>query len=1617
MSHRFCTQFGRSGIACAVLLSASLAWAALAPAHAADIKYVYDENGRLVEVVTADGSSAQYRYDAVGNINTIKKNAATTLSIAEFTPNGGMAGSAVTLYGNGFNAIAANNVVKFNGIAAPVSTASATSLTTVVPAGASTGKISVSNPNGSATTATDFVVGAQLAPTITSFTPSMGSVGTNVTISGTNFQSTKTNNKISFGGMAAATTAAAPDSLGTTVPRGAASGKIIVTTPYGKASSGIDFYAIPNGINAADIEYTGRIDANGTVKTVTINNPGKKALLIFDGSQLQYLSLMSSGGTFGGGVSVAVCKPDGTVLSSGNISNNGAIDFAQLPAAATYTILLSPAATDHGKFDLQLKTEANATLAIDGTPLSVTLGAGQNGRYTFNGTAGQTLGLGYTGVGTTPAGQSINYQVENPNGTVLVSTVTPQDGSNNLPRLPVTGTYSIVVNPQESASANVTLTLSSDRTGTLTADGAATTFSTARPGQNGRYTFSGGAGQKHWMVLMNGTFTSGARITVFKPDGTELISTGVNAASIFDIPALPLAGTYTVFTDPSGAATGKVDMQLKTTPGDKIGAITIDGAPLQVDLIAGQKGMITFSGAAGQTLGLGYTGVGTTPAGQGIAYIVRKPDGTVLASNNFSSNGSASLPPLPAAGPYTIELQASTNGSAGFTLTLSSDLTGTLTVDGAAATFSTARPGQNGRYTFSAAAGQEYWIVLTNGTFASGARITVFKPDGPMTSTSMTDESSLDIWALPQAGTYTVLIDPSGAATGKVDLQLKTIPNDKTGGIAVDGAPLQVDLILHQKGMITFNGMAGQTLGLGYTGVGTMLPGQGVVYTVRRPDYTMLTIDMFTSNGSVNLPPLPATGLYTIELRGIANGSAGFTLTLSSDLVGTLTANAASTTFSTARPGQNGRYTFSGSAGQKHSMVLTNSTFALGASITILKPDGTALISNSVSTASTFDIPALPLAGTYTVLIDPSGAATGKVDLQLKTTSGDKTGTIAVDGTPLQVDLIVHQKGVITFNGAAGQTLGLGYTGVGTTPAGQSIAYKVRRPDGTVLTSNNFSSNGSANLPPLPAAGPYTIELQASSDGSAGVTLILSSDIAGTLTADGAATTFGTARPGQNGRYTFNGGAGQKHSMVLTNAAFTSGASITILKPDGTALISSSVNAASIFDIPALPQTGTYTVFIDPSGTATGKVDLQLKTTPGDKIGAIIIDDAPLQVDLIVHQKGRITFNGATGQTLGLGYTGVGTTPTGQGIAYSIRKPDGTVLISNTFSSNGSVNLPRLPAAGAYTIELQAGANGSAGVTLTLSSDLAGTLTADAAATTFSTARPGQNGRYTFSGGAGQKHWMVLTNGTFASGARITVLKPDGTALTWNSMSAAGTFDIPALPLAGTYTVFIDPSGAATGKIDLQLKTTPDDKTGGIAVDGAPLQVDLIVHQKGMITFDGAAGQTLGLGYTGVGTTPTGQSIAFRLRKPDATVLTSNSFSSNGGANLPPLPAAGTYSIELQTGSNGSAGVTLTLSSDLAGTLTAGTTATTFRTARPGQNGRYTFSGDAGQQHRMTLANGTFASGAGVTVFKPDGAVLISRSVSAATTVDIPALPVAGNYTVFVDPYGAATGSVDIQLK
>lgn len=166
-------------------------------------------------------------------------------TVATMSSSTGIAGTSVTITGTNFDVTPANNTVRFNGTPATVTASTATSITTTVPSGATTGSVSVTTAGGTASSAGTFTIG--LLPTVTSMNPSTGSAGTSVTLTGTNFDITPANNTVRFNGTPATVTASTSTSITATVPNGATTGIVSVTTSGGTTTSAGSFTVSTGG--------------------------------------------------------------------------------------------------------------------------------------------------------------------------------------------------------------------------------------------------------------------------------------------------------------------------------------------------------------------------------------------------------------------------------------------------------------------------------------------------------------------------------------------------------------------------------------------------------------------------------------------------------------------------------------------------------------------------------------------------------------------------------------------------------------------------------------------------------------------------------------------------------------------------------------------------------------------------------------------------------------------------------------------------------------------------------------------------------------------------------------------------------------------------------------------------------------------------------------------------------------------------------------------------------------------------------------------------------------------------------------------------------------------------
>ncbi|MGZ8652236.1 MAG: IPT/TIG domain-containing protein, partial [Actinomycetota bacterium] len=159
--------------------------------------------------------------------------------ITGFNPTSGAVGTSVSINGSGFTGTSA---VRFNGTGAAFTVNGAgTKITTTVPAGATTGKVSVQTPGGTAQSADNFTVLGSQAPVISAFSPTFGPVGTTVTLTGAHFSGVTS---VKLHGDAVPFVFVSDSQVVVTIPPGATSGKITLTTPAGKATSATSFSVV-----------------------------------------------------------------------------------------------------------------------------------------------------------------------------------------------------------------------------------------------------------------------------------------------------------------------------------------------------------------------------------------------------------------------------------------------------------------------------------------------------------------------------------------------------------------------------------------------------------------------------------------------------------------------------------------------------------------------------------------------------------------------------------------------------------------------------------------------------------------------------------------------------------------------------------------------------------------------------------------------------------------------------------------------------------------------------------------------------------------------------------------------------------------------------------------------------------------------------------------------------------------------------------------------------------------------------------------------------------------------------------------------------------------------------
>ena len=409
--------------------------------------------------------------------------------------------------------------------------------------------------------------------------------------------------------------------------------------------------------------------------------------------------------------------------------------------------------------------------------------------------------------------------------------------------------------------------------------------------------------------------------------------------------------------------------------------------------------------------------------------------------------------------------------------------------------------------------------------------------------------------------------------------------------------------------------------------------------------------------------------------------------------------------------------------------------------------------------------------------------------------------------------------------------------------------------------------------------------------------------------------TVTTTSPGEDARLVFEGAAGRRISLKLSDVTIgtscCSSAKISILKPDGSTLLSASSFGTSggFIDTKTLPQTGSYRILVDPQSNAVGSVTLTLYDVPEDAESPVVPGGAPASAETTAPgQNAAFLFDALAGDRVSLKLSDVTIgTSCCSSAKISILKPDGSTLLSaSSFgTSGGFIDTKTLPQTGAYRILVDPQSNAVGSVTLTLydvPEDAESPVVPGGAPASAETTAPGQNAAFLFDALAGDRVSLKLSDVTIGtsccSSAKISILKPDGsTLLSASSFGTSGGFiDTKTLPQTGSYRILVDPQSNAVGSVTLTLYDVPDDPTGTLVLGGAASTLALDVPgQNGWRTFSGTAGRTVTLRLTAVtiGTSCCSSAKVSVLRPDGTTLVSPANFGTSGKTLSFSLPAHG----------------------------------------------------------------------------------------------------------------------------
>lgn len=1390
------------------------------------------------------------------------------------------------------------------------------------------------------------------------FSPRRGPVGAQVTINGTGFSTTPANNSVRFNGVVATVVSSTQTKIVAVVPASATTGAISV-----------------------EVASTSAVSAEAFVISATEDSPSIVTVL-------PYVSRT-------GGIVTIVGAGFEPVPTQNRVRFNNAI--AEV-LASTETTITARVPEEAGSGKIKVTTQRGVAVSpadflvippafviptlpsvervgTDGTGSAVAITTSNAyGVRLFEGKAGDLLTVGVSDMTVTSA----DIRVYGPDNTQVASAkLTPTAAGLQIPKLTLTGTYSIYVLP--SAVGSVTVGVFKPSMTNLTL-GTSTPVNITLPGRRAVLSFTVPADTYVDVTLSGVTLASGT-FSLLGPGGVVVMSEAFRTTGLAFPPLLKKAGQYSVLVDPDGSIAGSASLTISASAAPWL---VRNGAPTVLSLVNATPVVGTFRGQPGEYLSI-LTSI-TSAASFGLRIVVKTPEGTTLAQRDvgtgYDYGGAAvlSFGPLPVVATYTASVQRTVGSTASVSLSLRTAATNPQPLPLGTAVAAPVQLGQTSINSFIGNAGGFLSLAVSEYEgHMRGATALVLRPDGmPLVSQTFTIQTGprggliggdgasegpyrhatavVNLGPLPTSGTYRVVLQQSdkGRESDTYDGQwLLTLSAPLTGQLQADGPLDRKFMGINGQGVLYgFNGSAGQVLALGmqsdlnYPSHVNLI--DAIAVAVIDPDGNqiasggMVVPPSFWSgsgpvgsrggSGVVNIGPLPVSGRYRVFVKQLGywvQSTGGIEVALSHPV----TSSGNNEDITIDRMGQGVIVPFTTSAAGEHRTIQAQSSgYITGSRIRVVAPDSSDVGTLNLSYSSehsgrgVLNVGPLPTAGTYLALVEQTGsgsANTGVFNVQLSVPS---TGSLPLDTTvdvPVPVDgrFIQH-----TFAANQGSYRSLVVNEVNG-PIDTANVSIFAPSGGTPLVSGTLNTTGSSlhsgrlllNIGPLPETGHYSIVIKQTKRNDTSATQGLTMSLAAPV--QSAAETIAANVPGQGVMRTF-------------------------------------------------------------SATAGRVVFLQVAETDGQ------ITDTKFQ---LFAPDGAVLKSGTMKPTKCTGCAG--------------------------YSGSVTVSGGQLPSTGTYRVLVQqasivSGVAGTGSLTVAVT-DQAPTV--EGSTSNFATTTAGQYATSTYTVSAGESFSVAVSSAAqvpaSTTGYAIYVLRPDGgsqASISCSTSNPGCVLLVRDAPQGGAYQIQIRPNSAAT--ISGVLTVAPVG-VGELTLDTpVPLALSML-GQAAHLTFTTTTQQTFALALEGLSTSPTGTLISAEVLSASDKNVGSVSTTSGGTINLSNL-TPGTYHVWIEPKYPATSNMQVTLRSMAGGPVSSDGASVNFTGVSPGQAVYYTFDAQAGESVGVALLNLTATPTsadalARLYVYDPSGDNLTPSKVCEQSRcgASLRNLALTGTYRIAVVPY------------